>query len=765
MIITRIQAENVLKYAALRLEDLPARGLIAVVGDNESGKSSIGESICFGLFGRTFSLGPDELDKVIRWGESRCAIKLDFTTPDGGHYQIARFLDELGSHGASISRPGERPLVRGVDAVAERLQDLIGFGYTEFIESFYLAQREISTPKPHSDAVKAMAGIDALERVSATCAREASHASAQRADTERERNDIAAQIAALDLDPLRLGALQEARSLAQADLAADRERIGALKQSVETSDSAIADVKDTTGSWLARREDASYFEHRRQGAELQGLLAVLRGAIGENERARTCVETLGSFAADFDARLDAFDDLRDAAGAHRDRLGAAMGLAPWADETDADSNRLADTTEPHKAGRSFAGRRDGLDREADGLLRGGRWNRFWTALLFLLTTSLWAGWALVTRAPDSLPGRTLSDWLGQLPADWPGPLLYWAPFVAAAATLILVGLILRGSGIGRRLRANQAALAALAVETATAAREHENLERLDQMPLNEAVALLSGLNNDAISSGACGFAAGPGRDLLEHEGYDGLRRALKHATSALVIALTELKASAGQAVDGLHEVVANHVGTIARLDTEISQEQERVRRHQELTEIGARLEAKHDALARRVRVRELAVDLLAGAIHYISQRFNTEVRNLSAESLPKFTNGRYQHLQIDQNLKVKAFSNEKRDFMDLDEISSGTQRQIMLAVRLALSQKLVNSVIQGPQLLFLDEPFAFFDEKRTASALAVLPQVSRDFTQIWVTSQTFPAASRFDLSIECDARESGAPRIRRLTET
>jgi exonuclease SbcC len=97
--------------------------------------------------------------------------------------------------------------------------------------------------------------------------------------------------------------------------------------------------------------------------------------------------------------------------------------------------------------------------------------------------------------------------------------------------------------------------------------------------------------------------------------------------------------------------------------------------------------------------------------------------------------------------------------MDLDEISSGTQRQIMLAVRLALSQKLVNSVIQGPQMLFLDEPFAFFDEDRTASSLAVLPQISRDFTQIWVTSQTFPAQSRFDLTIECRAANSDSPKV------
>jgi exonuclease SbcC len=162
-----------------------------------------------------------------------------------------------------------------------------------------------------------------------------------------------------------------------------------------------------------------------------------------------------------------------------------------------------------------------------------------------------------------------------------------------------------------------------------------------------------------------------------------------------------------------------------------------------------------------MEVRQLAGDLLAGAIHYISQRFNTEVRNLSADSLPRFTNGRYQHLQIDQDLRVRGFSNEKRDFMDLDEICSVTQLQIMLAVRMALSQKLVNSVIQGPQMLFLDEPFAFFDEARTASDLAVLPQVRGDFTQIWVTSQTFHADSRIDLVIQCNARESHSPRIYR----
>ena len=65
MIIRSLSTENLLKYRKLELSDLPEQGLIAVSGQNESGKSSIGESICFALFGRSFSVDSDEWDKLI----------------------------------------------------------------------------------------------------------------------------------------------------------------------------------------------------------------------------------------------------------------------------------------------------------------------------------------------------------------------------------------------------------------------------------------------------------------------------------------------------------------------------------------------------------------------------------------------------------------------------------------------------------------------------------------------------------------------------
>ena len=138
MIITSIAAENLLKYSRLELMDLPEAGVIAISGLNESGKSTIGETICFALFGRTFSLTSKELEKVIRWGGTDCHVTLTFRAADGDHYELYRSLDNAGNHGVRLSRQGEeQPVSSGKRQVAAALNRLLGYGYDEFIESFY----------------------------------------------------------------------------------------------------------------------------------------------------------------------------------------------------------------------------------------------------------------------------------------------------------------------------------------------------------------------------------------------------------------------------------------------------------------------------------------------------------------------------------------------------------------------------------------------------------------------------------------------------
>jgi exonuclease SbcC len=101
---------------------------------------------------------------------------------------------------------------------------------------------------------------------------------------------------------------------------------------------------------------------------------------------------------------------------------------------------------------------------------------------------------------------------------------------------------------------------------------------------------------------------------------------------------------------------------------------------------------------------------------------------------------------------VRVFSNDKRDFMDLEEVSSGTQRQIMLALRLALSKKLLSRTVKGKQFAFLDEPFAFFDQERTCKALQALADLGDDISQVWIVAQDFPenCEVEFDTVVYCD---------------
>ena len=213
----------------------------------------------------------------------------------------------------------------------------------------------------------------------------------------------------------------------------------------------------------------------------------------------------------------------------------------------------------------------------------------------------------------------------------------------------------------------------------------------------------------------------------------------------------QLREYAERELTWLREQIAAKEALLNKLDQEVDQELERVRQMARLTEVIDGLEKKEDEIRAGQEKRRKAIELLQGASADLSNDFNREIRDLVARTLPIFTQGRYEHLRIDPDLSVRVFSSDKHDFMDLDEVSSGTQRQIMLALRLALSQKLMNRKVEGKQFAFLDEPFAFFDEERTRYALKALSGLSENLSQIWIVAQDYPEGTdvEFAMAIRC----------------
>ena len=147
----------------------------------------------------------------------------------------------------------------------------------------------------------------------------------------------------------------------------------------------------------------------------------------------------------------------------------------------------------------------------------------------------------------------------------------------------------------------------------------------------------------------------------------------------------------------------------------------------------------------------------------MSQQFSEHLRGMVSQALPQFTEGRYDHLDVDEHFQIRVYSQDKRNLLDLDEISSGTQRQIMLALRLGLAQELVSRLVGEEQFVFLDEPFAFFDSHRMRGALKTLSELGGDVVQHWVVAQRFPQDAPMALEIPCgrhpDSLEIGYPEM------
>lgn len=631
MIINAIQSSNILKYADLDLQDIPERGLIAVSGPNESGKSSIGETVCFALFGRTFSLGMDELSKVIRWGETHCSAQLEFTPRDGKRYRLERFLDDGGNHSARLtlaaSALNDESIARGVEQVADKVYELIGYEYEEFVESFYLAQREITTPHPHSYAVKTMAGLVTLEYCDQAC----------QEDKEETLNEV------------------EQRQAEQITVQGQIEEIGINPHLMPSLDSEHAEISrhmDESNRLIEQLDDASI---------------AYQDAIPKREKALSAQGRAGFF-------------------------------------------------------------------------------RFIFLLLTLLTSS---AWYVLARMPEHEYALQLSDFINNNVPNWQASMIPWLLYAAGGFALLFVIFWIRRVSKHNSAKAYDETASVLATA----------LDNLGSLPTVE-------IQDDSEEQGTASEVE-PSESPSPEEPTESesesivvdlaARERLSQRVSDWSAGIAEVRDGVGHEESQLRKGVEADRRRLGQLDQAIAQEQERLDKVEQLQGIKVDLKQKIDDKERHMAICAVADELIQGTTREVSHQFNRKLRGLVSKTLPLFTENRYEHLQIDDDLSVRAFSSEKRDFMDLDEISSGTQRQIMLAVRLALSQELVDRAVQGSQFLFLDEPFAFFDEKRTRSSLTVLPTLSEELNQIWIVAQDFADDLKFDLHVHCDRESDSIP--------
>jgi exonuclease SbcC len=636
MIITSIKSHNLLKYTELNLENLPEKGIIAISGNNESGKSSIGESVCFALFGRTFSLEPEEMKKIVLWGEQNCSVNLNFKV-ETQEYSVYRYLDTDGNHSARLSLLGhdDAPLARSPQQVDAMLTNILGFTFEEFIESFYLAQREITSPHPHGTAVKSIAGVDALEQVSKGYERKAAK-KREKLETLLTKNEsLQGELDELALEEDYLEALEEEKNKMEADLGNTRELATDLQTTCNTYQVNEKKIKNT-----------------------------------EKNRGRA---------------------------------------------------------------------------------------RFWRLLSLLLALATGGIWGLLMQKSELALSAILLEKLQQDIPGWQESYIHYIGITAALFAVMLLFFSIRSIVHQARLKALFKASSNLASVMARvrALEVYEKVQDSDEAEYDEQQQPVSLTVTQTVipaENVAC-------YDVNEYT-------SLLPAVESVIASASEVANYAEIEQTWLLGQISLRDQNLVNIKDEIDGEVQRVNQGAHLETEQSDLLSKTEELSTQLALKEKAIELLAGASQHFSNKFNHDIRDLMSRTLPLFTQGRYEHLQIEPELGVRVFSNDKRDFLDMEEISSGTQRQIMLALRLAMAQKLMGRGVKGRQFAFLDEPFAFFDEERTRHALSALDELSDAISQIWIVSQTFPEGHEFTAEIKC-SRELGelslvAPKAKKL---
>ncbi len=733
MILNTLRASNVLKYARLELNEIPAKAQIAVSGPNESGKTAVVETICFALFGRTFSQAPEVLQKIIRWGETSCRAELGFSANDGRRYRLVRSLDREGVHAAELYRDEEaEPFASGPNTVHDHIVKLCGFDYPQYLDALYLAQMEISAPHSQSDTIKEIAGTTELEAVADELREEIAQEQARIAELEAEAGDFRRQIGALNIHDSTIPGIEAEKARIQKEIDGHRQDIETLEHAVQSVQDTAARLQEMLSRLPELHLETSLGQWRDYASQLAAAGQTIREACAAAQMEHGLCDDPGAteYLTDLKGRVEAFAPVRERVALYRDKLATMLadtrgGINSYPRQLSALRARLTRTRTLHGLmGLAFV-------------------------VFALVAMAAWAGWWVARPPANSDYAGWAASWLAQHLRWWDAAYLQWllpgaTALTALAAVFLIWPLALRprmARILGEIERVN-----GLLHETQ---ERVALLERLDETPYPEVSQALHGLGDEEISTALKAFEEDPGVLFVDAETLGDYRSRLNELLQGSARGVGDLREALATRIGALRQSIHDKEQRLEELDREIAAEQER---RQKAEELGAYVEAirpKLETVQQGIRVREMGLKLVTDTCRTVYARFNTVLSRYTGDVMPKLTEGRYRQMQIDDRLRLRVFSAEKNDFADLDEFSSGTQRQMMLALRLAMAKALVEATEQERQFIILDEPFAFFDRERIRNTLKALPSVDKHITQIWIISQEFESYEPFTLHVAC----------------
>ena len=372
MILTEIQIENYKQYAGEHRIELPPRGIVAVLGANGVGKTTLFEAIEWCLY------NPREIENAEvppRGGVGRTLVRVVLEDPrDGVRYVVERSLRRKIANGEVYREDQpESPIVQGSRPVTEYVNHhLIGLGHRAFVSTFFTRQKELSffgtlRETDRRREVARLLGFETIREAQRligedrTQARTEANSLRQQYEEQSANRDFASELAAAE-QAITIRDTETTTSRAHLESSTDAHRLARAERDrwneLERRDAALGQAIERVGG------DERAATERRDAA-----LAAL-GRLDEAGRLRETLAPVAAALAAREAALTAHEAERERAQRHQELENALARAGRDGHEAKEEMQRVVSSITD--ASKVIAGWPWGTEDEADPLAAADR---------------------------------------------------------------------------------------------------------------------------------------------------------------------------------------------------------------------------------------------------------------------------------------------------------------------------------------------------------------------------------------------------------
>ena len=775
MILRRLLLKNYRKYRSADLEFSP--GLIAVVGKNGVGQTTLLEAVAFALYGPS-AARDDLLGCVSEFcGPSdQCVLELEFSVR-GQPHRVLRRLRQKGTpqHQAELfegSNPN--PVANGPSAVEAAVRRKLGMDYLAFTRSVFSKQKEVNAlsaakPEERRKAIRRMVGIEAISRA---CDEVRQDAKIKRAAIETARRAIEllpnkqkeAQVWTKALGPARRARSTAQEAAATAGKAALRAR------------AILKDLNDKRGrdELLQQRKAGLEADLRGGRREVEGFTRELADIAEKRQELAALLPSATRFrqVALAKAKLDRAsgqheekvrleaesDDLRAEVATAGARVAQFAGATTRVQQATKDERTAAAALRRANSKLEALQKARGQANQRLGGLRS-QCDRVQNALAQIKREGSTGKCPTCYREL----GETYDEILTHLRKE-----LGKHQTALGKAQHDVEGLEeeLRNCTAGRTAAECQVAKAARSIKTASVDQQklRESRKRLSEAKQRlrgnqTRLKALRGLDYDAKRHQEINSRY---QQLAKvHDRIEALREAVRREPAAKrAFAATRRRIAEAETALERSEHRRAAVGfdrtahQAAQRDTEATQKSHRstavalANARAELKQVQERLEMARRAVKELQRQKELIADdeehvrylerleaLLKEFREDLAARVKPEIEEYASALLNQVTAGRYPRIELDDHYGI-SLSDGSASY-PLRRFSGGEEDLANLCLRLAISQ-VVSSRHSGDDasLVVLDEVFGSQDSERRESILQALVRLSETFQQVVLITHT-----------------------------